>query len=198
MAAVAIPLEEPSVSGAYPETTAADLDTKEFKVSPLPATDGAVNPIKLEFDVVSVHLPKVFLWWWAGATKYKILPYCPKAVAATLIRSNLLPFSPDGQRLASGSYKTIKIWDPTLGQCLQTLEGHDNSVQSVAFSPDGQRLASGSKDKTIKIWDPTSGQCLQTLEGHNGWVQSVAFSPDGRYLLTDVGRIEVAFSINLR
>ncbi|KAK3394888.1 hypothetical protein B0H63DRAFT_517966 [Podospora didyma] len=42
------PKEEPSVSGAYPETPAADLDTKEFKVSPLPAADGAVNPIKLE------------------------------------------------------------------------------------------------------------------------------------------------------
>ncbi|KAK3363988.1 beta transducin-like protein HET-E2C [Lasiosphaeria hispida] len=102
-------------------------------------------------------------------------------------------FSPDGQRLASGSGdnmikiwdpidKTIKIWDPTSGQCLQTLQGHRSLVQSVAFSPDGQRLASGSADNTIKIWDPTSGQCLQTLEGHHSWVYSVAFSPDGQRL----------------
>ncbi|KAK4166239.1 HET-R [Cladorrhinum sp. PSN259] len=92
-------------------------------------------------------------------------------------------FSPDGQRLASGSDdKTVKIWDPASGQCLQTLEGRRYWVRSVTFSPDGQRLASGSGDKTVKIWDPVSGQCLQTLEGHSDSVRSVAFSPDSQRL----------------
>ncbi|WPJ67032.1 hypothetical protein SMAC4_14111 [Sordaria macrospora] len=92
-------------------------------------------------------------------------------------------FSPDGQRLASGSVdNTIKIWDPASGSCLQTLEGHSQYVDSVAFSPDGQRLASGSGDDTIKIWDTASGSCLQTLEGHSKTVRSVAFSPDGQRL----------------
>ncbi|KAK4456564.1 WD40-repeat-containing domain protein, partial [Cladorrhinum samala] len=46
-------------------------------------------------------------------------------------------FSPDSQRLASGSSdNTVKIWDATSGQCLQTLEGHRGSVKSVAFSSD--------------------------------------------------------------
>ncbi|KAL3587726.1 hypothetical protein FPOAC2_13625 [Fusarium poae] len=66
--------------------------------------------------------------------------------------------------------------------CLQTLEGHGDSVTSVVFSADGQRLASGSVDNTVKIWDAATGACEQTLEGHGDSVTSVVFSADGQRL----------------
>jgi WD40 repeat protein len=58
-------------------------------------------------------------------------------------------FSPDGHRLAAGSYDvtvkdwTVKVWDAATGQVIHTLKGHSAPVTSVTFSPDGHRLAAG-------------------------------------------------------
>ena len=58
---------------------------------------------------------------------------------------NSVSFSPDGTKVASGSDdNTVKLWDVTSGECLQTLEGHSSYVMSVSFSPDGTKVASGS------------------------------------------------------
>ena len=48
-------------------------------------------------------------------------------------------FSPDGQQVltASGD-KTAKVWSAASGECLLTLVGHEDFVNSVGFSPDGQ------------------------------------------------------------
>jgi WD40 repeat protein len=65
---------------------------------------------------------------------------------------------------------------------LQTLEGHGESVTSIAFSHDSALLASASWDKTVRIWRTDTGECQQTLEGHSDWVTSIAFSHDSALL----------------
>jgi tetratricopeptide (TPR) repeat protein len=92
-------------------------------------------------------------------------------------------FSPDGQRLASGSVdQAVRIWDGATGKELSVLKGHAGGILSVAFSPDGQRLASGSYDQTVRIWDSATGKELSALKGHAGPVWGVAFSTDGQRL----------------
>jgi len=46
-------------------------------------------------------------------------------------------FSPNGYLLASGSDRTVKLWDVSSGECLKTLQGH-RSGWSVTFSPQGK------------------------------------------------------------
>ncbi len=65
---------------------------------------------------------------------------------------------------------------------VKTLEGHQNTVRSVAFSPDGRYLATGSVDATIKLWEVDAAREARTLAGHKDIVTAVAFSPDSRYL----------------
>jgi WD40 repeat protein len=100
-------------------------------------------------------------------------------------------FSHDSARLASASAdETVKIWDPSSGECLQTLEGHSGWVNSVAFSHDSARLASASADETVKIWDPSSGKCLQTLDVGK-ILYNISFDTTGSCLHTNIGTIAV-------
>jgi WD40 repeat protein len=94
-------------------------------------------------------------------------------------------FSPDGHRLAAAAKKnTVRIWDVETRRELQTLQGHNGDVYTVAFSPDqdGRWLASAGEDSAVKIWDSQSGALVRNLRGHTGLVSTLAFSPDGKRL----------------
>ena len=63
------------------------------------------------------------------------------------------------------------------------LEGHTDTVASLAFSSDGALLASGGMDGVVRVWDASTGACLQTLEGPGDAVEWVRWHPRGAVLL---------------
>lgn len=82
-------------------------------------------------------------------------------------------------------------WSP----CLQTLEGHSDSVTSVAFSADSKYVASGSADETVKIWDAVTGHEIQTLKGRRAF-RDISFDPTSLFLHTEIGVLALAPNIN--
>jgi F-box/WD-40 domain protein 7 len=80
-----------------------------------------------------------------------------------------------GNRIVSGSDDcTLKIWNATTGQCMQTLVGHTGGVWCSEFN--GSVIVSGSTDRMLRVWDPMTGQCLHTLHGHTSTVRCMAMS----------------------
>ena len=61
------------------------------------------------------------------------------------------------------------------------LEGHVNSISSLAVAKDGKRLVSASWDRTLRVWDLATGQAIAYLVGQN--IKSIAFTPDGHAAL---------------
>ena len=69
-----------------------------------------------------------------------------------------------------------------------TLEGHSDSVYSVAFHPTEPLLATCSFDSTAKLWrfspEGSMATCVATLAGHSSYIESVAFHPTAPLLAT--------------
>lgn len=97
-----------------------------------------------------------------------------------------LAFSPDGNTLASGSFREIRLWDLTLEQTHRAtvLHGHRDMVTTLAFSPDSKTLASTSFYGTVLLWDVQTGRLRHSLSAHTDSIQALAFSPNNEILVS--------------
>ncbi len=94
-----------------------------------------------------------------------------------------LAFSPDGARLASGSFREVKIWKlapskssginpvsdtpaaPKEDLIKKISETGKIAVVCSSLSADGSRVATGCSDGSVRIWDAASARQLNELRG---------------------------------
>ena len=104
-------------------------------------------------------------------------------------------FTGDPNRFAAASHDwKVTLWDARQTAApLHVLDGHENSVQSLAYSPQLLLLASGSADKTVRVWNLDTLDLKRSYRGPRDFVTSVAFSNSGKLLAAGAldGRIQV-------
>jgi eukaryotic-like serine/threonine-protein kinase len=89
-------------------------------------------------------------------------------------------WSPDGKFVATGcSDGQVFVWDAESGQKLVTLDGHTETVVSVAFNHAGDLLATASWDDRMLLWNPVTGR---PVVGFLGWTYGLHFSPNDERL----------------
>lgn len=94
-------------------------------------------------------------------------------------------WSPDGNKIVTGSASGLDIWDSSSGKNLHS-EANPDTVAAVAWSPDGKRIASGWSDNQVRLWEPLTGRTVSMYKGHTDLVTSIAWSPDSS-MIASVG-----------
>jgi len=93
-----------------------------------------------------------------------------------------LAFSPDGEYLASGGYRVVKLWQRSPRQPRQELALGAEQRPAMALSPDGQRLATATGPQVL-LWELATGEQSGQLDGAEANVRALCFSPDGGQLI---------------
>ncbi|MCO8121198.1 hypothetical protein NHH03_05570 [Stieleria sp. TO1_6] len=94
-----------------------------------------------------------------------------------------IAFSPSGDRIATGGYRTVRIWKRQAAKQLQ-LPFPINRGSLIALSPDRSELAVVNTVGDIQIWDLDAAQLRSTIPG-GGTATTIHWSHSGRLLVGD-------------
>ncbi|KAJ6331283.1 hypothetical protein OIU76_009791 [Salix suchowensis] len=99
--------------------------------------------------------------------------------------------SSDNTLLMSTSHNAVKIWNPSTGSCLRTIDS-DYGLCGLII-PQNKYAFVGTKSGKIEVIDIGSGTCIDTMEAHGGSVRSIAALPNENGFVTGSADHDVKF-----
>jgi len=120
---------------------------------------------------------------WQGTSIWDVVGGRQARSLNTGPNTNFAIFSPDGDKVLTGTGFDAILWSVETGEQLVVLGDHDASVERAAFSPDGGTVAVGA-DESVHVWSLGRGREISRFRVHEYGIDSLEFSPDGRQLLT--------------
>ncbi len=94
-----------------------------------------------------------------------------------------IAFSSDGNTIATGGYRVIKLWQKSAGAVTKKITLPTEAI-SMTTNTAQTTLAVATKGNGLSLWKIADGKKLSDIKGHTGDVLAMAFSPDGKKLAT--------------
>ncbi|XP_076947106.1 uncharacterized protein LOC143618941 [Bidens hawaiensis] len=99
--------------------------------------------------------------------------------------------SSDSTLLMSTSHNAVKIWNPSTGSCLRTIDSGYGLCS--LFVPGNKYAVIGTKSGNLEIIDVRSGISVEVVKAHTGSIQSIVHTPDGGGFVTGSTDHDVKF-----
>nr|KJB62339.1 hypothetical protein B456_009G412600 [Gossypium raimondii] len=99
--------------------------------------------------------------------------------------------SSDNTLLMSTSHNAVKIWNPSTGSCLRTIDSGYGLCGLIV--PHKKYAMVGTRDGKIEIIDIGSGTLSEVVEAHGGSIRSIATIPNGNGFVTGSADHDVKF-----
>jgi RNA polymerase sigma factor (sigma-70 family) len=100
------------------------------------------------------------VWLWDTVTGKE-----SRRIDGNLKRKYVIAVARQGELLAFHEQGTIRVCNPTTGQTIQSLKGHQRPIMALAFSEDSKKLWSASTDGTTRLWDLSTGNEIGQFVG---------------------------------
>ena len=113
------------------------------------------------------------------AVKQQLGDQAPDASHLDLIQS--IAFSPDGQWLASGGFREVKLWKRKVEPLATSPWRIEGAAATLAATPDGSRIALALADQSVVLGKGETR--LAILSPRSAAVRHLAISPSGQRLL---------------
>lgn len=165
-----------------------DGSVRQFEISPpreqrkFKGTTGPIHAVAVNRRWLAAGGDAKTIWLW-DLNKTDQPPFALTDLIGTV---SALAISPDGQRLAVGTWAEVRLYElgnsaPRLVKVLGTSTSGPvicYMVHSVAFSTDSRWLAAASwHDKTVAVWDAKGGELRNSISKQPVDPMAVAFLP---------------------